>query len=260
MNRKGRTTRRFVLRRSLCAARFTAALLAAGAAAAWAGQTTGDNPSGRPAAADPGPSPTLGADPPTIDDRTTVLFDGTSWAGWHDRHGEPSRWEIQDDGSVQVKGGSAITDLQFTDCRLHIEFLCPLMEGRTGQGRANSGVYLHGRYEVQVLDSFGDEPGIDRCGAIYSIAPPLVAVSRPPDTWQTYDIIFRAPRFDEAGTMTVPAYMTVLHNGVVIHNHQEITHTTTAAMDGTMVPAGPLLLQDHGCPVRYRNIWLRKLD
>ena len=195
-----------------------------------------------------------------IDDRTIVLFDGTSWKGWQQEDGRPSQWEIQEDGSVQVKGGNAITDLQFTDCQLHLEFLCPLMEGRTGQGRANSGVYLHGRYEVQVLDSFGDEPGIDRCGAIYSIAPPIVAVSRPPDTWQTYDIIFRAPRFDEGGKMTAPAYMTVLHNGVVIHNHQEITHTTTAAMDGTMVPDGPLLLQDHGCPVRYRNIWLRKLD
>ena len=198
--------------------------------------------------------------PPMIDDRTIVLYDGTSWKGWHDRHGEGSAWEVQDDGSVGVKGGDAITNLQFTDCQLHLEFLCPLMEGRTGQGRANSGVYLHGRYEVQVLDSFGDEPGIDRCGAIYSIAPPMVAVSRPPDAWQTYDIIFRAPRFDETGAMTAPAYMTVLHNGVVIHNHQEVPHATTAAMDSEMVPAGPLLLQDHGCPVRYRNIWLRKLD
>lgn len=260
MNRKGRTTRRFVLRRSLCVARFTAALLATGVAAAWAAQTTGDNPSNEATASDPGPSTTLGATPPMIDARTIVLFDGTSWKGWHDRHGGPSAWEVQDDGSVLVKGGDAISDLHFTDCQLHLEFLCPLMEGRTGQGRANSGVYLHGRYEVQVLDSFGDEPGIDRCGAIYSIAPPMVAVSRPPDTWQTHDIIFRAPRFDEGGKMTAPAYMTVLHNGVVVHNHQEVAHTTTAAMDSEMVPAGPLMLQDHGCPVRYRNIWLRKLD
>lgn len=260
MNHNPRTGRRFVRRRLSCVARFTAALLAAGAAAAWAAQTTGDNASSGPAASDPGPSPTLGAPPPMIDDKTIVLFDGTSWAGWQQEDGRPSQWETQEDGSVRVRGGNAITDIQFTDCRLHLEFLCPLMEGRTGQARANSGAYLHGRYEVQVLDSFGDEPGIDRCGAIYSIAPPLVAVSRPPDTWQTYDIIFRAPRFDEAGAMTAPAYMTVLHNGVVVHNHQEVPHTTTAAMDSKMVPAGPLLLQDHGCPVRYRNIWLRKLD
>lgn len=260
MNSNSRNKRRMTLRRLSCPARAIALLLAAGAAAAWAAQTTGDNPAGRLAASDPGPSPTLGALPPMIDDKTIVLFDGTSWEGWRQADGQPSQWEIQDDGSVRVKGGNALTNIQLTDCQLHLEFLCPLMEGRTGQGRANSGVYLHGRYEVQVLDSFGDEPAIDRCGAIYSVAPPLVAVCRPPDTWQTYDIIFRAPRFDGAGTMTAPAYMTVLHNGVVVHNHQEVAHTTTAAMDSKMVPAGPLLLQDHGCPVRYRNIWLRKLD
>ncbi|MDY7109434.1 MAG: DUF1080 domain-containing protein [Planctomycetota bacterium] len=259
MNDGPRSVQRAARRQRSRVARFLALLLAA-AAAAWGMQTDHDHHADRPAVSDPGPSPTLGAAPPMIDEKTIVLFDGSSWAGWHDRRGEPSSWPVQDDGSVMVTDGHAISDLRFTDCRLHIEFLCPRMEGRTGQARANSGVYLHGRYEVQVLDSFGDEPAINRCGAIYSIAPPLVAVSRPPETWQTYDIIFRAPRFDESGEMTAPAYMTVLQNGIVVHNHQEVSHTTTAAMDEEMVPAGPLMLQDHGCPVRYRNIWLRKLD
>jgi hypothetical protein len=244
MNRNQRIVRRVALRGLSCAAPILALLLTACAAAAT----------------DPGPSPTLGAPPPMIDDRTIVLFDGTSWDGWHDPDGKPSPWKVQKDGSVLVTEGNAISDVEFTDCQLHLEFLCPLMEGRTGQARANSGVYLHGRYEVQVLDSFGDEPAINRCGAIYSIAPPMVAVSRPPDTWQTYDIIFRAPRFDEAGMMTAPAYMTVLHNGIVVHHHQEVPRITTASMRGEMAPVGPLMLQDHGCPVRYRNIWLRRLD
>ena len=119
---------------------------------------------------------------------------------------------------------------------------------------------MHGRYEIQVLDTFGQDPFMGGCGAIYSISPPMVNASRPPDTWQTYDIIFRAPRYDDAGALMRAAFVTVLHNGIVIHNNLELPHTTPGGLNSTVVPSGPLLLQDHGNPVRYRNIWVRKLD
>jgi hypothetical protein len=209
---------------------------------------------------DPGPSPTLGARPPRIDDRTLILFDGTAWSGWQQRDGTPSQWEVQADGSALVRNGDAITTEEVSDFQLHLEFFCPLMANKKGQARANSGVYLHGRYEVQVLDTYGKKPFGGGCGAIYSIAPPLVNASRPPDNWQTYDILFRAPRLDDAGEVIKPAVITVLHNGVVIHNNLELPHATPGGLDKEVVAAGPLLLQDHGDAVRYRNIWMRRLD
>ncbi len=237
-----------------CAAAIVVATVGFAAMAQNTGQAT------RPATKDPGPSPTLWAQPPKIDENTVVLFDGESWTGWRKRDGTPSQWEVQADGSVLVKGGDAITEMEFRDCQLHVEFLCPLMADRQGQGRANSGVYLHGRYEVQVLDSFGLEPGPDDCGAIYSVAPPLFSVCRPPETWQTYDIVFRAPRFGEDGQLTEPPCLTVMHNGVIIQNAVPVPHPTRAGLDNQMPQTGPLMLQDHGNPVRYRNIWLRKLN
>lgn len=211
-------------------------------------------------AADPGASPTLGAKPPAMDDNTIVLFDGVSFDSWRQRDGAPSQWEVQDDGSVLVKGGDAVTSTEFTDFQLHLEFFCPEMPEHEGQARANSGVYVHGRYEIQVLDSFGLEPMGNGCGAIYSIAAPLVNASRPPGTWQTYDIIFRAARFDGEGAKMYPAVVTVLHNGIVIHNNLELPHTTPGGLDREETASGPILLQDHGDPLRYRNIWIRKLD
>ena len=133
--------------------------------------------SGQSTVQDPGESMTLGASPPAIDDRVIVLFDGSSWDGWRQRDGQDSRWVVQDDGSVLVRGGDAITREQFRDFHLHLEFRCPLMPDATGQARGNSGVYLHGRYEVQVLDTFGQAPAKNGCGALYSIAPPLVHAS-----------------------------------------------------------------------------------
>ena len=203
---------------------------------------------------------TRSGEPPRIDDRTVVLFDGTSWDGWVQRDGSPSRWEVQADGSVLVKGGDAITRRQFHDFQLHVEFLCPVLEGERGQVRANSGVYLHGRYEVQVLDSYGQDPRINGCGALYSIAPPLVNASTPAGTWQTYDIVFRAPRYDEVDKLIDAACVTVLHNGVAIHNNVELPRATAGGLDEFMHTMGPILLQDHGDPVRYRNIWVRPLD
>ncbi len=197
--------------------------------------------------------------PPPPDRGTVVLFDGRAWTRWRARDGKPSGWAIQRDGSVQVTGGDAITEDEFGDFQLHLEFYCPPMDGREGQARANSGVYLHGRYEVQVLDSYGLPPTGNGCGAVYSIAPPLVNASRPPGAWQTYDIVFRAPRYDEAGSMVETPRLTVIHNGIVIHNNLEMPKATPGGLDLEMPKRGPILLQDHGDPIRYRNIWVREL-
>jgi hypothetical protein len=198
--------------------------------------------------------------PPAFDDKTVVLFDGSSWDGWVQRDGSPSQWVVQDDGSVLAAGGDAITKLEFLDFQLHLEFLCPLMEEKSGQARANSGVYLHGRYEVQVLDSFGLPPAANGCGALYGIAPPLVNASRPPGEWQSYDIVFQAPRYNEVDALVSRARVTVLHNGIAIHNNREIPRPTRAGLGGFMHTMGPIMLQYHGDPVRYRNIWVRRLN
>ena len=208
---------------------------------------------------EPPESPTLSAPPPMMDDRTVVLFDGSSWSQWRTRKGEASAWTLQGDGSIQVGPGDAVTERDFRDFQLHIEFFCPVMTDSTGQARANSGVYLHGRYEVQVLDSYGLPKAGNSCGAIYSIAPPLVNAARPPGVWQTYDIVFRAPRLDNAGEVVSPGRATVLHNGIVIHNNQILPKATAGGLDQTMPARGPILLQDHGNPIRYRNIWVREL-
>ena len=167
------------------------------------------------------------------------------------------------DGEIADLGVSetdAVTKTNFRDFQLHLEFFCPEMPDAKGQARSNSGVYLHGRYEIQILDTFGLEPTGNGCGALYSIAPPMVNASRPPGKWQTYDIVFKAPRFDEEEKVTQLPRVTVLHNGIVIHNNLEVTNTTPGGIDREMVKTGPLLLQFHGDPVRYRNIWIRSLD
>lgn len=202
---------------------------------------------------------TIGLQPPKLDGRTFILFDGKTWTGWKTREGAASAWEVQSDGSVLIKGGDAISEREFGDFQLHVEFFCPKADGKTGQARSNSGVYIHGRYEIQVLDSHGDEPALNGCGALYSIAPPLVNASREGGQWQSYDIVFRAPRMDEAGKVTEQPRITVLHNGVVIHNNLIIPKPTGGSLGTEMVSKGPIMLQDHGDPVRYRNIWIREL-
>ena len=128
-------------------------------------------------------SPTLEAAAPR-DERTVVLFDGGTFDRWQDRAGAASGWVVQDDGSIEVRGGDAVTRDVFRDFQLHLEFLCPPVPDKTGQARANSGVYLHGRYEVQILDSADRPPFPSGCGAIYSIAQPLVNASRPAGAWR----------------------------------------------------------------------------
>jgi hypothetical protein len=207
--------------------------------------------------------------PPEIeDDRSLWLFDGSSWELWRQRDGSPSRWELGADGSItvangvpQTNAGDAISAQEFGDFQLHLEFLCPIpWAGAEGQAKSNSGVYIHGRYEIQVLDSFGEPPADNLCGGIYKLAAPLVNASKPAGSWQSYDVIFRAPRFDAQQKVTEPPRITVIHNGVVIHNNVILPGTTAGGLDREMVPRGPILLQDHGDPVRYRNIWVRRLE
>ena len=190
-----------------------------------------------------------------------VLFNGGDLTGWTKRDGSPAGWKVVDGEMLAVRGeGPVISEAVFQDVQLHLEFATPSPPTGNGQGRGNSGVYLQGRYEVQVLDSFGNETYPNgQCGAIYGYHPPLVNVCRKPGEWQTYDIVFRAAQFDDEGTKTANATITAFHNGVLIQDHALVPGTTAAAMNGEGPTPGPLYLQDHGNPVRYRNIWMRRL-
>lgn len=149
---------------------------------------------------------------------------------------------------------------RFTDFQLHLEFKVPYMPNARGQGRGNSGVFLQGRYEIQVLDSFGkEEPGRGDCGAVYNKAAPLLNACKRPLQWQTYDITFRAPRFDSEGKKTENARVSVFQNGICIQNNQEIDGPTWGNTFGDLKDPGPIVLQDHGNAVEYRNIWVIKL-
>jgi hypothetical protein len=203
-------------------------------------------------------SPTLGAKPPA---GAVVLFDGKSFDLWqHPKKSGPVGWKLVD-GAMEVKQGtgSIITKKGFKDCRLHLEFRTPFMPQANSQGRGNSGVYIQGRYEVQILDSYGLEGRDNECGGVYKVAVPLVNMCSPPAQWQSYDITFHAPRFDAAGAKVKDARMTVLHNGVKIHDDIKVPRPTTAALDSNVTEPGGIYLQDHGNPVQYRNIWLVEL-
>lgn len=205
-------------------------------------------------------SPTLGAKPPA---GAIALFDGTNFDQWkHAKkpENEPVQWKLVD-GAMEVmpRTGSIITKPGFRDFELHMEFRTPFMPKARGQGRGNSGVYLQGRYEVQILDSYALEGRHDECGGIYKVAEPRVNMCAPPAQWQSYDITFHAPRFDSAGNKTAGARVTVLHNGVKIHDNVEVPNPTTAALDRNITEPGGIYLQDHGNPVQYRNIWLTEL-
>jgi hypothetical protein len=187
-----------------------------------------------------------------------VLFDGKSLDGWAKRGDPkaPAAWKLVD-GAMQVQGGDVITRQRFDGSfKLHVEFRVPYMPRASGQGRGNSGVYVQGRYEVQVLDSYGLKSQNNDCGGIYSVAAPLVNACKAPTVWQSYDIEFQAPKCED-GKKVAPAVMTVYHNGVKIHDAVKITtDNTTAGMGGDPCTPGPILLQDHGNPVQYRNLWL----
>jgi hypothetical protein len=194
-----------------------------------------------------------------------VLFDGRDGSEWRSREGEPPRWRIEN-GYIEVVGGTGgiSTVREFGDCQLHIEWAVPSPPVGAGQGRGNSGVFLMGRYEVQVLDSYRNATYPDgQAGAIYGQYPPLVNASRPPGEWQTYDIIFRRPRFNARGEVIQPARITVMHNGVLIQDAVALTGPTGHQRRPPYVAHPdrlPIALQDHESPVRFRNIWVRDLE
>lgn len=186
-----------------------------------------------------------------------VLFDGDNLDAFHNG----DKWKIEN-GYAEVQGASIRTKQPFGDCQLHVEFASPKEVKGNGQGRGNSGIYLMGKYEVQVLDSYENETYFDgQCGAVYKQQPPTVNASRKPGEWQTYDIIFQAPRFVADGSLKSPAYVTVIHNGIVIHNHFELKGGTFWDQPASYTKHAeklPLSIQNHGNPVRYRNIWIRE--
>lgn len=207
------------------------------------------------------PAPAGAPLPPPSD--AIVLFDGTSLSQWTSDSGKPAGWKLQD-GYVEVAGtGNLVSRRAFGDVQLHVEWSAPTPAQGEGQERGNSGVYLMSTYEVQVLDSYQNPTYPDgQAAAIYGQYPPLVNASRPPGVWQSYDIVFHRPRFDASGKLLTPARFTVIHNGVLVQDNVEPTGPTAhkrrppyVAHPDTM----PLLLQNHGNPVRYRNIWARPL-
>lgn len=187
-----------------------------------------------------------------------VLFDGKSLAPWENA----SQWIIKD-GVATVQGGSITTKQGFGSCQLHLEFATPAVVSGEGQGRGNSGVYFQGLYEVQILDSYENTTYYDgQAASIYKQWPPLVNCCRKPGEWQTYDIIFDAPKFSDQGKLVKPAYFTVLHNGVLVQNHAEVLGATSwdsAPKYAAHAEKLPISLQDHGNPMRFRNIWIREL-
>jgi len=198
-----------------------------------------------------------------------VLFNGTqgSMANWSDNKGNPSKWICRDGFMESVKGAGYIqTTQEFGSCQLHVEFATPATVKGDGQGRGNSGVFLQGQYEVQVLDSYNNKTYPDgQCSALYGRAVPLVNACRKPGEWQSYDIIYHRPMFDKDGNVTKKATFTVIQNGILVQDHVELTGGTGWINSHAVTDyaphgdAGPIMLQDHGNPVRYRNIWVREL-
>lgn len=193
----------------------------------------------------------------TPPESAVILFDGKDLSNWVGRDGGEPKWKVEGDAMiVEPRTGDISSKETFTDHFLHLEFMCPDMPEASGQAKGNSGVFFQGRYEIQVLDSYGIEvPGKGDCGAIYNQFAPLVNACLPPLHWQTYDVIFRAPRFNDAGEMTENVRVTALQNGLVILNNVQLPGTTAGGADSAVAQPGPLRLQDHGNLVQYRNIW-----
>lgn len=190
-------------------------------------------------------SPTLGAAPPA---GAVVLFDGTNADAFKEGKVSPEGWLMEGSDTIEKFGG----------CELHLEFRTPFMPTARGQARGNSGCYLQSRYEVQILDSFGLAGKNNECGGIYETKDPDVNMCLPPLAWQTYDISYQTAKFDDAGVKTADARITVRHNGVVVQDDVPLPKATRAAPLKEGSEPGPLHLQNHGNPVRFRNIWLVK--
>ena len=204
------------------------------------------------------PVVTPGAENSAPPSDAVVLFDGRDLSAWEGA----DKWRVE--GGIAIVGGGMIKTKQaFGDCQLHIEWSAPEPANGEGQARANSGVFLMEAYELQVLDSYQNTTYFDgQAGAIYKQSPPMVNAMQPPGQWNVYDIVWTAPRFKEDGTLESPAFVTALHNGVLIHNHFELAGGTSwnePANYKSHAAKMPISLQDHGGPVRYRNIWVREI-
>jgi hypothetical protein len=214
-----------------------------------------------PPVVDPGPA----GEPVPAPSDAIILFDGKDLSQWIDGKGQQARWKIEK-GYMEVvaKTGAILTKQNFGDCQLHVEWASPVVIKGESQGRGNSGVFLMNIYEVQILDCYNNKTYADGMTAsLYAQYPPLVNACRPPGEWQTYDIIFRRPRFDGKGQLVSPAWFTVFHNNILVHNNAELIGPTThkARPPYKAHPDRlPISLQDHGNPVRFRNIWIRDLE
>jgi hypothetical protein len=207
----------------------------------------------------PPPADTPGAAPA---DAIVLLGPRDDLGAWQMADGSPATWTMTG-GVLQTGKGMLRTRQEFTDVQVHVEFATPSEVRGNSQGRGNSGVFLLGEFEIQVLDSYGNVTYADgQAASMYGQYPPLVNASRPPGEWQTYDIVFKAPRFSAGGALETPAVVTVMHNGIVVHHATPFwgptRHRAVAAYTPGMA-RGPLALQDHGNPLRYRNVWVREL-
>ncbi|MFT7693446.1 MAG: hypothetical protein ACI8P2_002074 [Candidatus Latescibacterota bacterium] len=206
---------------------------------------------------------TPGAEAGQAPNDAVILFDGSDLSGWESVQSGDAAWKVEN-GYMQVepKTGDIQTKEHFGDVQFHLEFACPEEVKGDSQGRGNSGVFLMGRYEIQVLDGYDNPTYADGITAsVYGEYPPLVNACRKPGAWQTYDILWQAPRFNGVDLVS-PAYATVIHNGVVAHHHIELLGPTghrNVYRYEAHPPKGPLRLQDHGDLVRFRNIWARPI-
>ena len=214
----------------------------------------------QPRVVTPGAVPATPIPPPA--DATVLIGTGDDLSAWQMDNGAPATWAISS-GVASTGNGRIRTKAEFTDFQLHVEFATPADVKGDSQDRGNSGVFLLGVFEIQVLDSYRNRTYADgSAAAMYGQYPPLVNASRPPGDWQCYDIAFTAPRFTPAGTIEKPAVVTVFHNGVLVHHATSFLGPTAHKMIPPYKPEfakGPIALQDHGNPVRYRNVWVRPI-
>jgi hypothetical protein len=203
-----------------------------------------------------------GDEPSPLPQGARLLFNGRDLSGWVQRDGKPAAWRVEN-GYVEVvpgKGDIMTKEMFGPAFQLHVEFWIPLMADKKGQDHGNSGVYLQGRYEIQILDSYqNDTYPTGACGALYGRIAPSKNASKPPEQWQTYDITFQAPLVDAKGYLTGDGHVTVVHNGVTVIDHGAFGRETGAAQEERIATPGPIRLQDHGARVRFRNLWLKPL-
>lgn len=192
-----------------------------------------------------------------------VLFDGKNLENWVDKDGKTPKWTVADGAMTVAKGTGVVKTKQaFGDIQLHIEWRTPAKVEGEGQGRGNSGIFLSEKYELQVLDSYNNRTYSNgQAGSIYKQSMPMVNASKPPGEWQTYDVVFIAPKFNQDGSLKTAGRITVFHNGVLIHHNTEIKGTTEYIGKPKVVAhdKGSIVLQDHGNPTSFRNIWVREL-